>query len=542
MGRSAQLTKLGKDAAEWYELSNGKPNGRTALEKLYEGKEGITNAMILRAWQGAAKDSMAKAEEIAKKRSEAGKKGGRPKLPVHADIADQYAAARMTDEGGLITSRYWRGQWWTYHHLGGWEEASGDEILGDLTNYMKHEPELRKYATQSYVSSVMLNMRTPDLCLLPTSAEWPVWLDTMEAANNWVSFANGQTVNVYDYANASVMGTDTTKHVTQSSARLFSTDYVDYAFDPKAKCPKFLKYLDEIQPSGDNIKAIQVMLGLLITDLTRAEVCWQLYGNGANGKTVLLDIISALVGKRNISGVNLSGLIGRFQAWPLATSKVNICGELPTDIGTGNMYHIEGAFKDAVSGGQIECEKKGKDKFMAKCRARFIMATNSLPSFFDRSDGIWRRLRIIPFPVQIPEEERNDNLAAEIIETDMPGIMNWAIEGLMEYIALGRVEECREGAAEKSKHRLGCDHERLFLEEHYINTPDHGDRVEAKGMYQKYAEWIRDNGYKPLGSSKFYARIEQIWPNVDHKRARIGEGVKVCMCGVRTKLDMDGLL
>jgi putative DNA primase/helicase len=257
-----------------------------------------------------------------------------------------------------------------------------------------------------------------------------------------------------------------------------------------------------------------------------------MYGHGANGKTVLLDVLRGLVGASNISYVPLSGLVERFQSWPLAAAKVNICGELPTDIGRGQFHQIEGMFKDCVSGGDIEIERKGADKYTSKCRARFVMATNSLPTFVDRSEGIWRRLRIIPFPVQIADQERDVHLAEKIVRTELPGVLMWALDGLADVIRRGGVPDCPAGAEMKSKHRLTCDHEREFLTETYTKGT-HLDRIKATEMYTQYRAWIDASGYKPMGAGKFYARVEEVFPHVQMKAIRIDSTVTKGFLGLK---------
>jgi putative DNA primase/helicase len=285
-----------------------------------------------------------------------------------------------------------------------------------------------------------------------------------------------------------------------------------------------------VQPDAESLRAVARMMGLLMVDETKHEVFWQLYGNGKNGKTVTLDIIRELVGPHNVSDMPLMGFVKDFKTWPLTTAKANVCGELPTDVGRSEIHAIEGAFKNATSGGVLETGKKYKDVQYIPCRARFILSANSLPTFVDRSDAIWRRLRIIPYPVQIPEEERVNGLAKIIAASDMPGIAAWALEGLAEVIRLGKVPDCPAGDAMKGRHRSNCDHERQFLDEKYERRD--GGRVEAQPLYETYRGWMADHGYKAMGAGKFYGRCEEIFPGCEHKRARVGQNLAWVIDGI----------
>jgi P4 family phage/plasmid primase-like protien len=453
--------------------------------------------------------------------AENGTKGGRPKAPLHADTAERYANEALRDEGSRLLVRHWHGQWYAFRG-NGWREIADIEIQGRLVTWLQNDEDLRSHANANYAASAMLNLRSHNICGLTESVEKPCWLDTGESARNWVAFRNGKVINVWRYAETLAKG-ETPGHecVRDLSPDFFSSDFVDYDWDPDCYAERFHAYIDRVQPAVDNAVAIGEMMGLLMADSTRYEVFWQLYGGGSNGKTVLLDIIKAMVGSHNVSFVTLPALIETFGAWPVAESKVNICGELPTDTGRGSLYAIEGEFKNCVSGGEIEYQKKNRDKYPAKCRARFVMATNSLPTFVDKSDGIWRRLRIIPFNEQITDEEKDVNLAEKIIREEMPGVLAWALDGLAKIIRQGGVSDSESGRRAKDEHRAGCDHERQFMDENYTRGGTN-DRIKSTDLYEAYKAWMNANGYRALGAGKFKARVLDMFPLSAFKSMMVG--------------------
>src|SRR5690606_5139703 len=148
----------------------------------------------------------------------------------------------------------------------------------------------------------------------------------------------------------------------------------------------------------------------------------------------------------------------------------------------------------------------------ARYRARFVMACNSLPTFFDKSDGLFRRQRVIPFTVQIPELERDPDLAKRIIKSELSAIALWAINGLAEVIKLGRVPDSPAGLKIKTDHRANSDHEREFFTENGYEAGNDDDRMSGAELYQKYANWMNLNGYRPLGASRFHSRTQDIFP------------------------------
>ena len=76
---------------------------------------------------------------------------------------------------------------------------------------------------------------------------------------------------------------------------------------------------------------------------------------------------------------------------------------------------------EAPSGDRIRVEFKYHDPSDALPTARLIFATNELPAFLDTSEGLWRRLLVIPFEVTIPEERQERDLAGRICRRELPG-------------------------------------------------------------------------------------------------------------------------
>ena len=452
-----------------------------------------------------------------------GQAGGRPRAPCPTETATLFMQEALLREG-LPAVRHWRDCWYAYED-DGWSPVTDGEMMKRLLTWLQSKGGvLADFATVNYARNVLANLSAFGLCGIPATVERPCWLSTGEDARNWVAFSNGVAVDLWRYAEALAAGIEPPADcVRKVTADLFSADFVDYPWSDKPIEPSlFFEYLLRVLPDADVRNAVWRMLGLMVVDNARYEVFFQMTGKGSNGKTVLLDTIEALVGRQNISYVALESLApgNRFQNFPLVTSKVNISGELATDIGAASLAAIEGIFKHAVSGGTIEVERKGMDKTFERCRARFVMSANSLPTFMDKSEAIWRRLRVIPFEVEIPESEKDVDLAKKSIAADMPGILYWALRGLADVFRLGHVPDCIRGAALKAAHRASCDHEREFLLERYEpGTLD--DKVMSSLLYAEYKSWMDTNGYRALGAARFKARVEGIFPTARYADMRI---------------------
>lgn len=473
---------------------------------------------------------------------ENGKAGGRPYAPSPIDTAEAFMRETLM-AGEVVTVRHYRDQWFAYNPGEGWAVVTDGEMLKRLMTWLQSKGDkLARHATANYARNVLVNLSAFGLCGIPAELERPCWLSTGKDSRNVMAFSNGLAVDVWQFAEALAAGIEPPKDcIRPVTADLFSSDFVGYSFEAEAGRPdRFIKYLKRVCPDPDTYKGIVRMMGLAMADTARFEVFFQLYGKGANGKTVLLDIIEALVGRQNVSQVALESLAPgtRFQSFPLVTAKANISGELRTDTGGATLAAIEGQFKHAVSGGTIEVERKGVDKTFERCRARFVMSANSLPTFVDRSEAIWRRLRVIPFEVEIPDDEKDIHLARKIIEHEMPEIARMALDGLAEIIMQGRFPDCKRGAEMKQAHRATCDHEREFLMENF-EQGGRDDRIGAAMLYEEYKAWMKGNGYWPQGAARFKARVEDVFTTAKHGVFRVEGDVVKGFSGIQRRFVTD---
>src|SRR5205814_4102 len=147
-------------------------------------------------------------------------------------------------------------------------------------------------------------------------------------------------------------------------------------------------------------------------------------GEGANGKSVVCGVLTALLGGGNVAHVPLESFGERFALNQTLGKLANIASEV------GELDKVaEGKLKGFTSGERMMFDRKGRDPVEAMPTARLVLATNNRPRFSDKSDGVWRRMLLIPFQVQITAEERvygMDKPDWWIEKGELPGIFNWA--------------------------------------------------------------------------------------------------------------------
>ena len=208
-----------------------------------------------------------------------------------------------------------------------------------------------------------------------------------------------------------------------------------YDYDKDATYPLFTRYLNEVMPEKEAQCVLAEYVGWLFVPGLKLEKVLFLYGSGCNGKSVFIDIIEALLGKENISHESLSDLCGEYGANSrsnLAGKILNTCSDVAPNAFSGDL------FKRIASQEPISAKILYKDVTTLTNYAKMIFCLNELPKTNDISNGFYRRFLIAPFNVQIPKNRINPNLAKEIISNELPGIMNWVLEGRKRLVRNGK--------------------------------------------------------------------------------------------------------
>lgn len=213
------------------------------------------------------------------------------------------------------------------------------------------------------------------------------------------------------------------------SPRYLSTIQLPIEYDETAGCPRFKQFLEEIF-LGDKelISFTQELIGYCLATDNQAQSFFIFYGTGANGKSLLCKIITALVGEENCSALSISELEKRFSRVDLVDKLLNISAENEPD--GGKAYNSQ-VIKGMTGGDRFKAEQKGKDIFSFAPFCKFIFAVNTLPNFNDKTEGFLRRVKVIPFNARfsIDDGTADVNLEKKLLK-ELPGIFNWAIVGL----------------------------------------------------------------------------------------------------------------
>ena len=355
-----------------------------------------------------------------------------------------------------------------------------------------------------YINSVYANVKALTLVAMP-SLRLPVCITNGEQREfvscQYLTFQNGML---------DLTPIEMRERLTLSNhdPRVFGSPCLEYNYDPNAECLHWQQVLSQILPrraeDDDRLWVLQEFFGYcLLSNDFRHEKFMILIGNGANGKSVVLDVLRAVLGGKNVSHMPLDAMSKEFRIFDMIGKLANIASDMQR-IDKVN----EGTLKQLVSGEQLQVNRKHKEPVTMHPTAKLIFATNHLPSFSDVSDGLWRRMIVIPFGEQFRPEQRDLGLARRLIQSELPGILNWAIEGARRLVVQDRFTQCGECERAGSVHRYDSDPFRQFLDECCVVGSDFS--VDTNTLFRSYENFCRDNGRRPKSNTEIGKQLKNL--------------------------------
>jgi len=276
------------------------------------------------------------------------------------------------------------------------------------------------------------------------------------------------------------------------------TVQIPVAYDPGARCPKFLDFLQQIfagdKDAADKALVTMEMIGYSILTSCRFEKFILLIGGGANGKTVLLKVVETLVGSSMVCAVQPSQLDNKFQRAHLAGKLVNIV----TEIAEGAEI-ADAQLKAIVSGELTTAEHKHRPPFDFHPFATCWFATNHLPHSRDFSEAMFRRAIVIQFHHRFDGANCDPNLIDKL-KTELPGILSLALGAIRGVILRGSFTEVSSSTAAKREWQLQCDQAAQYFEERLQKAP--ASKVGSTALYQDYRDWATEQGVNRVLSQK----------------------------------------
>lgn len=281
-------------------------------------------------------------------------------------------------------------------------------------------------------------------------------------------------------------------------------------YDENAKCPRWDRFIEEITCGDKSLQLyLQRMIGYCMTAYTKEQCMFFLYGNGSNGKSVFVDTIAYMLGeyaascqpetvmmrdRNNTARGDLARLKG---ARMVVTSEPNDGCRLD-----------EGIVKQMTGGTENKLTARflyGRE-FEFSPEFKIVMSTNYKPVIKGTDNGIWRRVRLIPFTAEFTKENRAPQLI-EKLRRELPGILNWAIAGAVGWCKEG-LPPCAIIDEAGQEYRSEMDRVQQFLDD--CTTRSESSSTQASTLYKCYKAWCSEQGDRfPVGSTKFFMELKR---------------------------------
>lgn len=281
----------------------------------------------------------------------------------------------------------------------------------------------------------------------------------------------------------------------------FFTRISNVEYDGTHAAPMWDKFLKEIfNNDSELIEYIQRAIGYSLSGSTEEQMMFILYGHGRNGKSVFLDLVTELFGSyaTNIQPQSIMVKQQTSNANP-DIAKLDGARFVTTTEPNEGVRMDEGLVKQLTGGDKVSARFLYEDEFEFIPQFKLWMATNHKPIIRGTDDGIWRRMAIIPFTVQIPEHKVDKRLTSKL-KRELKGIMHWAVEGYLKWSKYG-LQEPAVVKEQRKEYRSEMDVLEGFIDECCIIRDS--EKVKASDVYQAYKQWARDNEQYLMSSTKF---------------------------------------
>lgn len=291
-----------------------------------------------------------------------------------------------------------------------------------------------------------------------------------------------------------------------------------------ADCPRWLAFLDDIFAGDkDLIRYIQKAVGYSLTGSTAEQCAFFLYGTGRNGKSTFIDVIRDVFGDYAANIQPETIMVKSSQSNAINSDIARLKGaRLVTSVEPNEGVRLnEGLLKQLTGDDTVTARKLYSEEFEFKPEFKLWMATNHKPIIRGTDTGIWRRIHMIPFDVQIPEDKVDKNLTHKL-KAEMTAIFKWCIDGCLMWQREGLQ---MPAAVLKSvrEYRREMDVISAFIEDKCTLE----GTVQASMLYAAYASWADSNNEYCMSNTKFSTELAKRFEKIKGRNYNYFTGISI---------------
>ncbi|WP_405862831.1 phage/plasmid primase, P4 family [Streptomyces sp. NBC_01515] len=420
-------------------------------------------------------------------------------------------------EDGKLVFRRWRASWmrWTGTC---WREIDEAQIRKAMYERLEHvvflaptkdgETEERDWApTKQKISNLLDALGS--ITLVPTDTDAPSWIDDQGAPEQdqglIVACENG-LLRIHDRA------------LLPHGPGFFNLGSVPFAYDPAAQAPTWERFLAQVWPDdADAIAALQEWFGYVLSGRTDQQKILLIVGPSRSGKGTIARVLKTLVGKENLAGPTLAGLGTNFGLSTLVGKPLAVISDARLS-GNDNSQVVERLL--TISGEDtIDVDRKYREVWTGKLPTRLMMLSNELPHFGDSSGVIAKRFVLLSMRLSWLGKE--DPTLVDRLTAEMPGILNWALDGLARLQRTGRITQPQSSREAVTTMQDTASPTSAFVRERCTTGPTCTVPVDA--LWTVWREWAEDNGVRAGTKQVFGRNLLSVVPQLTLTRPREGD-------------------
>jgi putative DNA primase/helicase len=276
-------------------------------------------------------------------------------------------------------------------------------------------------------------------------------------------------------------------------------------FTPGAQCPTFLTFLERIFDKDAELATyVTTFLGYSLTGNVDEQYLHVLWGSGANGKSTLIRVILDLLGN-HYAGQAAPDLLLAGNDLRHPTEVADLRGRrFVAAIETGDNRRMnETLVKQLTGGDKVKARYMREDFFEFAPTWKLALVTNHKPRVAP-SDALFRRLRLIPFTVTIPEDERDPRLLAKL-QAEQEGILALLVRGCIAWRKAGALTAPNAVKLATGEYRSESDDLGKFLLESTDRVA--GKEIQARTLYKEFGEWCEASGIRAMNQKQFGLKL-----------------------------------
>lgn len=419
----------------------------------------------------------------------------------HYTFDDTGNAQRFVDRFGESVRYNYTAKKWMYFDGRRWAVDDGgqakrmaDEVIAEAKNGLEAYLESlgleedADEARKAYLKHVKSMRSSRSKTAMLTEAQHKLESYTRDFDNNayLMSTLNG-TINL-------ITGDLQPHSKDDMISKLAACEYTD-----KRDTPRWIAFLDEIF-DGDNelIRYIQKAVGYSLTGCTEEHCAFFCYGTGRNGKSTFVDTITEIMGDYAVNIQPETIMVRQAQSGPTSDIARLKGARFVTTVEPNEGARLnEGLLKQLTGGDKVTASKKYEDEFEFRPEFKLWMATNHKPTIRGTDAGIWSRIRLLPFKVQIPEERIDRKLRFKLRE-ELPGILAWAVEGCLLWRREG-LKQPQSIIDANREYKGEMDVLSAFIDACCVE----GGEADAGELFRAYIEWAKESNEYEMSSTRF---------------------------------------